>query len=171
MGVSGSGKSTLGALLAQAFDCAFLDGDDFHDAEAIGKMSSGQPLTDEDRWPWLDRLGRALGQAQASDGIAVAACSALRRAYRDRLRAAIPAPTRFVLLDPDTDELMRRLRNRAGHFMPASLLQSQLATLERPSVDEAAITLAAGGPPEHLRDAAHAWLRQSATHTVRRRAL
>lgn len=160
MGVSGSGKSTLGALLARDLGCSFLDGDDFHDAQAVDKMRSGRPLTDEDRWPWLDRLGHAVRQAQASDGIAVAACSALRRAYRDRLRAAIQAPTRFVLLDPDPDELLRRLRDRAGHFMPASLLDSQLATLERPGRDEAAVTLAAGAPPEQLRDLAQAWLRR-----------
>jgi gluconokinase len=158
MGVSGSGKSTLGRALAQALDCPFLDGDDFHDADAILKMSAGHPLADDDRWPWLDRLGRAIGEVLARDGGAVAACSALRRGYRDLLRSAIPAPTRFVLLDACPDELQRRLAHRTGHYMPASLLGSQLATLERPGADEAATALAASAPPEQLRDAALAWL-------------
>jgi gluconokinase len=167
MGVSGSGKSTLGAVLAQALGCPFLDGDDFHDTAAIAKMSAGEPLTDEDRWPWLDRLGRAIGDALASDARAVAACSALRRSYRDRLRGAIPSATRFVLLDASRDELQRRLDHRAGHYMPSSLLASQLATLERPGPDEAATALAASAPPELLRDAALTWLRTSADRADR----
>ena len=161
MGVSGSGKSTLGAVLAQALDCPFLDGDDFHDEAAIAKMSAGEPLSDDDRWPWLDRLGRAMGQTLASGGTTVAACSALRRSYRDRLRAAISAPTRFVLLDVGLDELQRRLDHRMGHYMPASLLDSQLATLERPGRDEAATSLAAIASPQQLRDATLAWLEAS----------
>jgi gluconokinase len=99
MGVSGSGKSTLGAVLAQALDCPFLDGDDFHDTAAIAKMSAGEPLTDDDRWPWLDRLGRAIGEPWRRTARAVAACSALRRSYRDRLRARHHRRPRFVLLD------------------------------------------------------------------------
>lgn len=161
MGVSGSGKSTLGPVLARALNCAFLDGDDFHDAAAVLKMSAGHPLGDDDRWPWLDRLGCAIGQALARDESVVAACSALRRGYRDRLRAAIQAPTRFVLLEASPDELQRRLKHRTGHYMPASLLDSQLAALEHPEADEAATLLAAGAPPEQLRDAALAWLAAS----------
>jgi gluconokinase len=168
MGVSGSGKSTLGAILAQALDCPFLDGDDFHHAVAIAKMSAGEPLTDDDRWPWLDRLGRAMGQTLASGGTAVAACSALRRSYRDRLRAAISAPTRFVLLDASPDELRRRLDHRIGHYMPASLLDSQLATLERPGADEAATSLAAVASPQYLRDATLTWLEAGDSHIGRR---
>lgn len=158
MGVSGSGKSTLGALLASRLDCPFLEGDDFHDARAIAKMSAGQPLDDDDRWPWLDRLGLAVGDALASGGRVVAACSALRRSYRERLRGAIPAPTRFVLLDASHDELLRRLSGRSGHYMPASLLRSQLATLERPGADEAVFTLDAVAPPERLCEIAQSWL-------------
>lgn len=158
MGVSGSGKSTLGALLAGKLDCPFLEGDDFHDARAIAKMSAGRPLDDDDRWPWLDRLGLAVGEALASGGRVVAACSALRRSYRERLRGAIAAPTRFVLLDASHDELLRRLTVRSDHYMPASLLDSQLATLERPGLDEAVFTLDAGAPPERLCEIAHAWL-------------
>ncbi|MBC7670391.1 gluconokinase [Caulobacter sp. DWP3-1-3b2] len=167
MGVSGSGKSTLGAVLADALGCAFLDGDDFHDATAISKMSTGQPLVDDDRWPWIDRLGGAIGQALTPSGTAVAACSALRRSYRDRLRAAIPALTRFVLLDPNPDELQRRLDQRTGHYMPASLLGSQLATLERPGADEAATALAAEASPLQLRDATLAWLEANDRQTGR----
>lgn len=167
MGVSGSGKSTLGGVLARALGCPFLEGDDFHDAAAVLKMSAGHPLADDDRWPWLDRLARAIGGALARDGSAVAACSALRRSYRDRLRAAIPAPTRFILLDPGPDELQRRLGRRTGHYMPASLLGSQLATLERPGADEAATALTAGGSPEQLCEAALAWLQAGASQTVR----
>jgi gluconokinase len=159
MGVSGSGKSTLGALLADKLDCPFLEGDDFHDPRAIAKMSAGQPLDDDDRWPWLDRLGQAAGQALASRGRVVAACSALRRSYRQRLRDAIAAPTRFVLLDASHDELLRRLTLRSGHYMPASLLSSQLATLERPGADESIFTLDAVAPPERLCDITQAWLK------------
>jgi gluconokinase len=162
MGVSGSGKSTLGALLARALDCPFLEGDDFHDAAAVAKMRAGRPLGDEDRWPWLDRIGAAIGDVLAAGGGAVAACSALRRGYRDRLRDVIGAPTRFVLLDNSHDELLRRLTDRPGHYMPASLLDSQLATLERPGLDEAATALRADAPPEQLCDAALAWLAKSA---------
>jgi gluconokinase len=158
MGVSGSGKSTLGALLASRLDCPFLEGDAFHDARAIAKMSAGRPLDDGDRWPWLDRLGLAIGDGLASAGCVVAACSALRLSYRERLRGAIAAPTRFVLLDASHDELLRRLAHRSGHYMPASLLDSQLATLERPTPEEAVFTLDAAAPPEHLCDITQAWL-------------
>lgn len=163
MGVSGCGKSTLGALLARQLDCPFLEGDDFHAPEAVAKMRAGQPLDDEDRWPWLDRLGAAVAQALASRGAVVAACSALRRSYRERLRAAVaPTPMRFVLLDADHDELVRRLTGRLGHYMPASLLDSQLTTLERPHADEAVFTLDAAASPERLCEMTHAWLEKAA---------
>jgi gluconokinase len=158
MGVSGSGKSTTGALLAERLHCPFLEGDSFHDAAAVEKMRSGVPLTDDDRWPWLDRIGAALNAAIAENGLAVAACSALRRSYRDRLRARIDVPTRFVLLDNDRDEIMRRMALRAGHYMPASLLESQLATLERPTADEPATALFTRDTPEALTQAALLWL-------------
>lgn len=152
MGVSGCGKSTLGALLAQTLACPFLEGDDFHSADAVDKMRNGTPLTDEDRWPWLDRLGRAIATAKEGHGGAVAACSALRKIYRDRLRATIGGPVRFVMLDNDRDALLARLGNRPGHYMPASLLDSQLATLERPLPDEGAMILTTDMPAETLRD-------------------
>lgn len=158
MGVSGCGKSTLGALLARRLGCAFLEGDAFHDDEAIAKMRGGSPLTDDDRWPWLDRLGTAIRETLDAEGQVVVACSALRRRYRERLRAAGGAPIRFVLLDVDRDELARRLTQRADHYMPPSLLESQLSTLERPGPDEAVFTLNALAPPEELCENVQAWL-------------
>jgi gluconokinase len=158
MGVTGSGKSTLGAALAGAIGCPFLEGDHFHAPESIAKMRAGIPLTDDDRWPWLDRLGHALGVAVAEHGIAIAACSALKRVYRDQLRAVIPAPVDFVLLDVDPDELLRRLTTRAHHYMPASLLASQLGTLERPQTDEQSIRLDARRSTEILCQETIAWL-------------
>lgn len=162
MGVSGCGKSTLGALLANRLDCPFLEGDDFHDAPAVAKMRAGQPLVDDDRWPWLDRLGAAIGGALASHGQVVAACSALRRSYRQRLREAVGGPVGFMLLDASPDELLRRLTQRSGHYMPASLLQSQLATLERPDSEETVFTIDAAAPPERLCEQVQAWLERHA---------
>ena len=152
MGVSGSGKSTVGAQLALALDCPFLDGDSFHTPTAIAKMRSGQPLTDDDRWPWLDRIGAAVDAAIAEHSIAVVACSALRRVYRERLRQRIGAPICFVLLDVEQQELLRRLSSRSGHYMPPSLIASQLETLERPAPGEAVITLDARQAPADLCD-------------------
>lgn len=168
MGVSGCGKSTLGALLAHRLDCAFLEGDAFHDEAAVAKMRGGQPLTDDDRWPWLDRLGLAIRETLASEGQVVAACSALRLRYRERLRAAIAAPVRFVLLDLDRDELHRRLTQRPGHYMPPSLLDSQLATLERPDPSEGVLSLDGLVSPGVLCDEVHAWV--STTARLRRRS-
>lgn len=152
MGVSGCGKSTLGALVAEALRCPFLEGDDFHSREAVAKMRSGQPLDDDDRWPWLDRLGAATAQAIAAQGAAVTVCSALRRCYRDRLRARIGSPVQLVFLENSRARLRERLAARAGHFMPLSLLDSQLATLERPLGEEDALALVTEEPPALLRD-------------------
>jgi len=150
MGVAGSGKTTLASLLAAKLDCPFLEGDDYHSQANVAKMRGGQPLTDEDRWPWLDALGAAVGQASAAKGMAVASCSALRRVYRDRLRAVIGPGVLFVLLEADAAELTRRLNQRPGHYMPASLLGSQLATLERPGADEDALDLRTDRAPALL---------------------
>jgi len=158
MGVSGSGKSTLGAALAAKLDCSFLEGDAFHDPHSVAKMRGGQPLADCDRWPWLDRLGAAAKQAVASDGLTVVACSALKRSYREHLRDAIGAPCSFVLLDADHEILAGRVGNRPNHYMPKSLLVSQLATLERPAVDEPAMTLDAQAPVDELCELTLAWL-------------
>ena len=158
MGVSGCGKSTLGALLARTLDCPFLEGDDFHSPEAIAKMRGGQPLNDEDRWPWLDRLGYAAARSMADRGAVVIACSALRRSYRDRLRATIRRPVQLILLENSRDRLLERLAARPDHFMPVGLLDSQLAALERPQADESALTLVTEAPPTLLRDVALARL-------------
>lgn len=158
MGVSGSGKSTLGPLLAGTFNCQFIEGDAFHGPDNVAKMSAGQPLQDEDRWPWLDRLGAALNLAVTKDGVGVAACSALKRRYRERLAQAIEAPLAFVFLRADRDELTRRLTNRPGHYMPASLIASQFETLEPPGPDEPVLALDARQPPQELCVAACAWL-------------
>ncbi len=154
MGVSGCGKSTLGALLADALDCVFLEGDAFHAAESVVKMREGTPLTDADRWPWLDRIAAAATLSIERCGIAVAACSALRLAYRDRLRLGIPGRVQFVLLEADRPLLLSRMSARPGHFMPPSLLDSQLATLERPLAPEGVLTLPAGLPLDALLDRA-----------------
>lgn len=135
MGVSGSGKSAVGAALADALGLPFADGDDFHPARNVAKMSAGQPLGDTDRWPWLDAIGGLIDRWRAAGQGGVVACSALRRSYRDRLRAGRPQ-VRFAFLDVPRSVLVARLADRPGHFMPASLLDSQLATLEPPSADE-----------------------------------
>lgn len=158
MGVSGSGKSTLATVLAAKLGCPFLEGDDFHSAANVAKMRGGEPLTDADRWPWLDRLGAAIGAAAARDGITVATCSALKRVYRDRLRTAIALPTAFVLVTAGRGELARRLTARHGHYMPATLLDSQLAILERPDAEELALTLDGSFAPELLADQVVGWL-------------
>ena len=126
MGPSGCGNSTLGRALADDLGWQFIEGDDFHSPENKAKMARGEPLTDADRIPWLDKVGKAL--ANAPDG-AVASCSALRRSYRDRLRS-LAGPLFFVLPEVPRDELAQRLEERPDSFMPPSLLDSQLATLE-----------------------------------------
>jgi gluconokinase len=128
MGVSGSGKSTVAAALAKATHSLFLDADDFHLPEIKAKLSSGTPLIDEDRWPWLERLNAELrGHGQAI----FLACSALKQKYRDLLVAGLPE-ARIVYLKGSRDLIASRLAHRKGHFMPASLLDSQFATLEEP---------------------------------------
>ncbi len=162
MGVAGSGKSTLGSALAGATDSPFLEADDFHAPEAIEKMRSGVPLTDADRWPWLDRLGRAIAAEVRDHGIAIATCSALKRTYRNRLREIIPPPVAFVLADADPEELLRRMTSRTDHYMPPSLLTSQLQTLERPGSDELAITVDSRRPVEAACQQIIAWLKDRA---------
>ncbi|MEN2784975.1 gluconokinase [Sphingomonas qilianensis] len=158
MGVSGSGKSTLAACLAAKLGCAPIEGDDHHAAASIAKMRAGHPLDDADRWPWLDRLGTAIGAAVARDGIAVAACSALKRSYRRRLEIAAGVPLRFVLLDGTRDEIARRLAARTAHYMPATLLDSQFAALERPGADEPALILPAAATAADLTHDIWLWL-------------
>ncbi|GAB5078959.1 gluconokinase [Arthrobacter sp. AD-310] len=149
MGVSGSGKSTLGSALAARLGATFKDADDLHPLPNVEKMAAGVPLTDEDRWPWLRLVGAELA-AEHPNGIVVA-CSALKRAYRDAIRAAAPS-TRFILLTAEPSELMERLVQRPGHFMPPSLLTSQLETLEFLETAEAGMTLRSEGSIEALID-------------------
>jgi gluconokinase len=131
MGVAGAGKSTFGAALAARDGAVFIEGDDHHSDEARVKMAAGVALCDDDRWPWLDRLAAAANATRAEASV-VAACSALRRAYRDRLRASIAAPLRFIFLNVPEAELAQRLAKRRGHYMGTDMLTGQLATLELP---------------------------------------
>jgi len=149
MGVSGVGKTTIGRELARRLGAGFLEGDDFHPASNVAKMRRGEPLEDADRWPWLDRLAGELGRADAEGRRLVLACSALKRAYRDRLRAGA-SDLRFVCLVGDPVEIGRRLRQRSGHFMPPGLLESQLLALEPPSGDENAIVVEVEAAPQAI---------------------
>ncbi len=149
MGVSGSGKSTVGAALAQRLRVPFADADDFHPEANIAKMTAGLPLDDADRKPWLEALGRWL--AERRDG-GVVSCSALRRSYRDVLRLHAPG-IRLVHLDGAREVIARRQASRPGHFMPASLLDSQFATLEPLGDDEHGTVLDVDASPDALVDA------------------
>jgi gluconokinase len=150
MGVSGSGKTTFGRALAEALGLPFFDGDDFHSPEARAKMTKGVALTDSDRAPWLDRIGAALADCGKHPRGAIIACSALRRAYRDRLRAAVGADLQFLFLDGDKELMRKRVAGRRGHYMPASLIDSQFATLERPDGEVDVVTLAADANVKEL---------------------
>jgi gluconokinase len=141
MGVSGSGKTTIGEALAAALGMRFFDGDEFHSPEARAKMTAGVPLTDDDRWPWLDRIGQRLADVAAHPKGAIVACSALKRVYRDRLRAAVGPALRFIFLQGDKALMRERVAGRKGHFMPASLIDSQFATLESPIGERDVVTL------------------------------
>jgi gluconokinase len=144
MGVSGSGKSTIGRRLADALGYAFLEGDDMHSPANIARMRAGVPLDDADRAAWLDGIAHWMEAQGAAGRSAVVACSALKRAYRERLEQAGPAVW-FIYLEVDHDELARRMHGRE-HFMPPALLGSQLATLEEPAGDEPAMRIDANGP-------------------------
>lgn len=139
MGVSGSGKSTLGEALAQSLNCDFQEGDALHPAANVEKMRAGIALDDIDRKPWLEQVAAWIATQREQQRDGVVSCSALKRSYRERLRRANPE-LRFVYLQLPRVELVRRLRQR-NHFMPASLLDSQLRTLQEPAADERALTL------------------------------
>jgi gluconokinase len=147
MGVSGSGKSSVGEGLASALTIDFVDGDGLHSPENVAKMASGTPLVDDDRWPWLDKIGATLADRDSHPAGIVVACSALRKIYRDRIRAAAGQPIRFVFLDAPQSLVQQRLGARKGHFMPPSLLDSQFATLERPGDNEADVLAVAVDVP------------------------
>ena len=148
MGVSGSGKSTIGKGLARCIGATFLDADDYHPPENIARMAAGQPLTDDMRWPWLDRLISEANKVRADRDV-VLACSALRRSYRDHLREGIAD---LVVAYPEAprDLIAQRMQARAGHFMPPALLESQFATLEVPTPDEGALTINVDQPVDAI---------------------
>ncbi|POX58188.1 gluconokinase [Streptomyces sp. Ru62] len=152
-GVAGIGKTTVARLLAQRLAVPFADGDDFHSPAHIAKMSAGTPLDDADRRPWLESIGRWLHEHDVAGTGAVVACSALKRRYRDTLRTACPDAF-FLHLTADRELLASRLRRRHGHFMPGSLLDSQLATLEPLEPDERGAQLDAAPTPGALADLA-----------------
>lgn len=140
MGVCGCGKSSLGRALAQLHGLPFIEGDDLHPAANVTKMSQGTPLTDKDRWPWLD----AVGTAMTNSGSSVASCSSLRRTYRDRLRTIVGSDLRFILPSLPRSELEKRLFSRTGHYMPPTLLDSQLNILEAPRAEEGDVIILDG---------------------------
>jgi len=151
MGVSGSGKSTVALALAERLGCDLLEGDDLHPPANVAAMAGDRPLTDADRGPWLEAIGRWIDRRVAANVGVVVTCSALRRSYRDLLRHGRPSLT-FCHLTVDPAVLERRMALRSGHFMPASLLPSQLTTLEPLAPDEPGIAVSAGAPVEAVVD-------------------
>lgn len=152
MGVSGAGKSTIAAMLAVRLGWTYEDADWFHPPANVEKMHAGKPLTDEDRWPWLQAVADFIDAAQPAGRHAVIACSALKRAYRDVLIGS-RRRVRLVYLRGERDLIARRMTLRHGHFMPPALLDSQLATLEEPGEDENAIVVSIEGRPHEIVDA------------------
>ena len=149
MGVSGSGKTTVAKGIAERMGWEFAEGDDFHPRANVEKMAAGHPLTDEDRWPWLRAIGAWIDEREAEGTSAVLTCSALRRVYRDLLREGRPN-VRFCHVDADADLIAERLSHRQGHYMPPSLLPSQLATLEPLQADEPGVLVSAKETPEDV---------------------
>jgi gluconokinase len=149
MGVSGSGKSLIGELFARALGVEFVEGDTYHSRENVARMAAGTPLTDKDRQAWLAAIAARLDDARRAGVGLVVACSALKRSYRDLLRAGT-RDVQFVYLEGDRALLADRIAGRRGHFMPASLLDSQLATLEPPAADEGPWVCDIAEPPEAI---------------------
>ncbi len=158
MGVSGSGKTTIAEALDRRLGWPFQEGDDLHPPANVAKMHAGTPLTDEDRWPWLDAIAAWIGVRLADDGAGVVTCSALKRSYRDRLVGGRDG-VRLVYLHASAELLRERLAARKGHFMPASLLNSQLEAFEEPGPDENPIRIEDAGTPDQVADAIMAALR------------
>jgi gluconokinase len=147
-GVSGAGKTTVGKLLSEELGWRFYEADDFHSHANIEKLHRGVPLTDEDRWPWLENLRELIKQCVAARENAVLACSALKRAYRQRLH--VSEEVKFVFLRGNYALIAEHLRHRRGHFMNPELLRSQFADLEEPGADEEAQTIELGRTPQEL---------------------
>lgn len=149
MGVSGSGKSTVAEGLVQRLGWEFAEGDEFHPKANVEKMASGTPLDDDDRWPWLRTLAGWIAEHEQAGRSVVVTCSALKRSYRDLLRDGNPSVW-FAHVTVDPDVLRERLQRRAGHYMPASLLDSQLATLEQLQPDEPGAEVSGAGTPDEV---------------------
>jgi gluconokinase len=150
-GVAGSGKTTIGRLMAARLHCEFADGDAFHSKANVAKMEAGIPLTDADRWPWLESIVAWMDERAAAGESAVVACSALRRAYRDVLLSGSAGARMVFLVVPQGDDEVR-LAHRAGHFFPQALLESQFAALELPEPAEDVPLVPAEGTPEQTAD-------------------
>ncbi|APU44867.1 gluconokinase [Streptomyces sp. TN58] len=159
MGVAGTGKTTVGRLLAERLGLPYAEGDAFHPAANIAKMAAGHPLDDADRWPWLDAVGEWIRNRAGTACGGVIAASSLKRAYRDRLRAAAPGAV-FVHLTGERSLIEERMAARKGHFMPTSLLESQFATLEPLQGDELGVAVDVSGAPEEVAERALAALRR-----------
>ena len=149
MGVTSTGKTTIGERLAAHLGARFAEGDSYHPKANVAKMRAGTPLNDEDRWPWLQAIAADMRKWMESGTPAVVACSALKQAYRDILRGADPG-VRFVHLEGDPMVLRQRIEQRSGHYMPPTLLPSQLATLEDPSTEPDVVTVGVGGTPDEI---------------------
>jgi len=157
MGVAGSGKTTIASGLAERLRVPFVEGDSLHPAANVKKMAAGIPLTDEDRWPWLEAIGARMEVERATGHGVVVSCSALKHAYRDCLRKEVHGKVQFILLDGSRETITDRMKQRKGHFMPPALLDSQFATLEKPTPDEHAVILDISHPvPSLLAEAASA---------------
>lgn len=154
MGVSSCGKTAVGEVLAEKLSAHFIEGDRLHSAANVAKMSSGVSLTDDDRWPWLVAVGQSLAGREACVG----SCSALKRIYREAIAKAAQRPVHFIYLQGSPELLQSRINARQGHFMPATLLSSQLATLEPPAPDELALQLNIELPVNTLAEQAKLWL-------------
>lgn len=147
MGVSGSGKTSVGEALSAHLGAPYIDGDALHPPANIAKMSAGIPLTDDDRWPWLEQVGETL---RRTPGTVLIGCSALKRRYRDRIRESAGTPVTFLYLQGEKSLIAERMGRRTGHFMPATLLDSQFQALEPPEPGERAITVRIDQPLEGI---------------------
>jgi gluconokinase len=159
MGVAGTGKSTVAGLLAKRLNWEFQEGDALHPPANVAKMSAGIPLTDEDRWPWLDAISAWIKEKTQRGEPGILTCSALKRSYRDRLRGPNVI---FVFLNGSREVIAARMAGRSDHFMPPALLDSQLATLEPPAADENVLTIDLGATPsDEVAEVLHALERRA----------